>query len=96
MLIFIIPIPKKAENLFSEEIAVLQTETIEQTSSRGIEELRQNTENVVEEEVSENVNHISERGIQFLKDHEGFIGIAKKYKGEKHRTIRISDIMEQM
>lgn len=71
MLIVIIPIPKQAQTLISNEIDVSENQ-IEEISSRGTEEFRQSFDITItnEQEIAEVVTNISEEGIQFIKDHE--------------------------
>lgn len=69
MLIVIIPVQKQAQTLISNEIDVSENQT-EEISSRGTEEFRQNSDLTNEQEIAEEVIHISEKGIQFIKDHE--------------------------
>ncbi len=69
MLIVIIPVQKQAQTLISNEIDVSEN-LIEEISSRGTEKFRQNSDLTNEQEIAEEVIHISEKGIQFIKDHE--------------------------
>lgn len=71
MLIVIIPVQKQAQTLISNEIDVSENQ-IEEISSRGTEEFRQSSDMIItkEQEIAEEVTHISEKGIQFIKEHE--------------------------
>lgn len=69
MLIVIIPVQKQAQTLISNEIDVSEN-LIEEISSRGTEEFRQNSDLTNEQEIAEEVTNISEKGIQFIKGHE--------------------------
>lgn len=69
ILIVIIPVQKQAQNLISNEIDVSENQ-IEEISSRGTGKFRQNSDLTNEQEIVEEVTNISEKGIQFIKDHE--------------------------
>ena len=74
-------LPKEVKVEAKEEVLQTAEITAEQIASRSLEEPRQEK---IEEPIP---TDISQRGIDFIKQYEGFIPVATRLTGEQHLTL---------